>query len=170
MNLPPAPHHHTLNAALGWLELGLPADAQAELDRLPAELRTHPLALETQFALCAHLADWAAAFVVAETQVRLHPEEVGGWIHRAYAARRKPGGGLAEAFALLWPAFEHFPDEPIIPYNLACYRARQGDVEAAWDWLTEAMKVGDPARLRRMALADEDLEALRPRLMSVAAK
>lgn len=165
----PAPHHHTLNAALGWLGLGLPADAQTELDRLPVELRTHPIALEAQFAVHAEQQAWDMAFVVADTTVRLHPELPGGWIHRAYAARRKPGGSLEEAFAALLPAFDKFPDESVIPYNLACYRAQQGDLEAAWDWFEAAVRAddGDMKQLKARAIADDDLKPLWPKIAAL---
>jgi predicted Zn-dependent protease len=160
----PPPHHHTLNAAQGWLELGLPADAQAELDHLPAALRTVPVALHVQFAIHAHTAAWDAGFVVADTHVRLHPADAGAWIHRAYAARRKAGGSVAEAFASLSPAADLFPAEPVIPYNLACYCAQQGEADEAWRWLERARKVGDAAAIHRMALADDDLRLLWPQL------
>jgi Flp pilus assembly protein TadD len=162
-SLPP-PHHHTLNAAFGWLELGLPAEAQAELSRLPEEMRTLPEALHAQFAIHARNAAWDAAFLVGETHVRLHPADAAAWIHRAYAARRKPGGTLAEAFAALQPALERFPDESIIPYNLACYCAQQGQATEAWTWLERAARVGEPEIIRRMALADDDLRPLWPRI------
>jgi hypothetical protein len=165
-SLPP-PHHHTLNAALGWLELGLPADAQAELCRLPAELRTEPATLNAQFLLHAHNSVWDAAFLVAETHVRLHPGDAGAWIHRAFAARRKLGGSLAEAFAALRPAVERFPSESIIPYNLACYCAQQAELAEAWDWLELAAKVGNGGLIQRMAMVDEDLRPLWPRLLDL---
>ena len=156
----PPPHHHTLNAAHGWLGLDVPAEAQAELDRLPPELRRHPAVLETQFAIHAEAKAWAAAFTVAEAAVQLHPDEPGAWIHRAYAARRRPGGGLEEAFTLLLPAAEKFPAEVTVPYNLACYRAQQGQLDEAWRWYRAARELAEPARLRKLALRDDDLRPL----------
>jgi hypothetical protein len=166
-SLPP-PHHHTLNAALGWLQLGLPADAQSELDRLPEELRTQFVPLETQFAIHAEKPKWDAAFAVAEQCVQLHPKEAGGWIHRAYAARRKPGGGVEEAFELLFPAAVKFPDEVTIPYNLACYCAQLDRLDEAWRWYRAARELGEPAKLRRMALADDDLRPLWAQITQLA--
>ena len=156
----PPPHHHTLDAAIGWLGLGLPADAQAELDTLPPELRRWFAPLEAQFAVHAETLDWDAAFVVAEDCVRFHPDQPGGWIHRSYAARRKVGGGLAEAFGLLLSAAERFPEEVTIPYNLSCYCAQQGKLDEAWTWYRTARETGEPAALRKMALRDDDLRPL----------
>lgn len=156
----PPPHNHTLNAVSGWLGLGLTAEAQTELNRLPPELRTHRLALDAQFAIHAENSAWEAAHAVAETSVRLHPDEVGGWIQRAFAARRRPGGGLEDAFALLLPAAEKFPQEVTIPYNLACYCAQKDRLAEAWQWFRKARGLGNPKELRQMALADEDLRPL----------
>ena len=142
----PPPHHHTLDAAIGWLGLGLPADAQAELDTLPPELRRWFAPLEAQFAVHAETLDWDAAFVVAEDCVRFHPDQPGGWIHRSYAARRKVGGGLAEAFGLLLSAAERFPEEVTIPYNLPATAPNK----ASWMKLGPGIaRPGRPANLRR---------------------
>lgn len=156
----PSPHHHTLNAATGWLGLGLTAEAQAELNRLPTELRTHRLALDVQYAIHAENSRWDDAHAVAEASVRLHPDAAGGWIQLAYAARRRPGGGLDAAFAALLPAVGKFPQEVTIPYNLACYCAQKDLLSEAWQWYRKAREIGDPALLRKMALKDDDLKPL----------
>lgn len=163
----PAPHRHTLNAAIGWLGLGLVADAQKELDELPVEVRTHPAALDVQFAVYGETGAWDSAYAVAETEVRLHPDRPGGWIHRAYAARRRSEGKLDEAFHLLRPAFDHFPNEVVIPYNLACYRAQQQALDEAWHWFSAALARGELNNLKEMALNDEDLKPLWPRIAAL---
>lgn len=160
----PPPHHHRLTAAEGWLELGLPAEAQSELDALPVAFQSSPAVLHAQYAICAHRLEWDTAFDIAERHVQLHPHEVSGWIHRAYAARRKPGGGLTEAFELLRPAADHFPEEAVVPYNLACYCAQQAELNQAWKWLERATKIGGAELIRGMALADADLCPLWPRI------
>jgi tetratricopeptide (TPR) repeat protein len=96
--------------------------------------------------------------------VQTCPSDVSGWVHRAYASRRKEGGGLQTAWDALRPAVELFPDETIIPYNLACYACQLGELDAARHWLSRALEIaGKPqAReaLRLMALADPDLAPL----------
>lgn len=160
----PAPFHHSLAAAEGWLELGLPDDAWSELDRITPSLQNESGVLEARFAVCAHRKDWDRAYQLAELRVQSHPDDAGGWIHRSYAARRRNGGGLAEAFALLHPAIDRFPGEAIIPYNLACYCAQQADLDQSWKWLELASKVGGTELIRRMALSDADLSPLWPRM------
>ncbi len=63
------------------------------------------------------------------------------------------------------PAFEMFPKEDVIPYNLACYDAQSGRLDAAWDWLHKAIQVaGDVKKIKQRALADSDLQPLWQRI------
>jgi len=162
---PPDSHHVT--AAEGWLELGNPAESKGELARVSPKKAGHPEVLETWFALHAHAKDWPAALAVAEQLVATAPKRVSGWLHRAYALRRTPGGSVATAYQALRPALNDFPKEPTIPYNLACYACVMGRVDEAWDWLGVAMQTrcaGGTDHLVSMALADEDLAALHKRI------
>jgi hypothetical protein len=65
------------------------------------------------------------------------------------------------AWDALLPAFEKFPGEPIIPYNLACYACQMGKLDDARLWLDRAMKIADKREIKLMALNDEDLKPLR---------
>jgi hypothetical protein len=86
-------------------------------------------------------------------------------VHRAYSLRRVPNGGLQLAWAALRPAFDKFPKEELIAYNLACYASQFGRLEEAWEWLHRAMEAaGDVGRIKKRGLADPDLEPLWPRL------
>lgn len=151
---------HRLNAAHGWLGLNSPADARAELDAIAPAQQSHPAMLEARWLLCAHVQDWAAALAVAEREQAVTPGDSSGWLHRAYALRRVAGGGLEHAWDALLPAAEKFPNEPVIPYNLACYACQQDKLELARDWLRRAVKVGNKAAIQKMALADDDLKPL----------
>ena len=69
------------------------------------------------------------------------------------------------AWAALRPAFEKFPTEEIVPYNLACYAAQFGRLEEAWEWLHKAMAAaGDIKLIKDRALADADLKPLWERI------
>lgn len=153
-----------LRAAEGWIELGLLDEARAELAELGTELRNGADGLEVQWLLFAERGHWAAAFEVAQQTVELHPDVEAGWIHRAYSARRRPGGGLILAEELLRPAAAQFPHSHVIPFNLACYATQRGHMEAAWVWLELAAKAGSWKQIIDMGLADTDLEPLWPRL------
>lgn len=149
-----------LNAALGWLELGQPAEALAELSRIAPERQKRPDVLEVQWAVRAALQDWDGALRAAEELVAQAPDRPSGWLHRAYALRRATGGGLAAAWEALRPAAERFPREPVIRYNLACYACQMGRLDEARQWFKRALLAGDPVALREMALHDTDLQPL----------
>lgn len=160
---PPDAHH--LLAALGWLELGLPADAGEEIARITPENIEHPDVLEVRWEICAAGRRWDTGLELAGRLLEVAPNRSSGWIHRAYALRRVPGGGLEKAWEALRPAFEKFPDVSIIPYNLACYAAQFGRLDDAWDWLQKAVtSAGKKERIQAMALVDSDLEALWPKI------
>jgi hypothetical protein len=60
---------------------------------------------------------------------------------------------------LLW-VIDKFPDDAIMRYNLACYECQLGWFEQAKQWLAKAFKLGDPKKIKLMALDDPDLEPL----------
>jgi hypothetical protein len=151
---------HRLNAALGWLGLNAPADARSELDAIPAAQQLHPAVLEARWLLCAHEKNWSDALFVAEQEVTTSPEEVPGWLHRAYALRRVEGGGLTKAWDALLPAAEKFPAEAVVPFNLACYACQLNQLEIARDWFQRAVKAGGKDEIKKMALDDDDLKPL----------
>jgi len=171
--LKPLPHPDNLymDAASGWLMLGDSVSARQELDRMTPESRLTPSALELAWASYASQADWQGAYQVAEVLIQVAPALPMGWIHRAYAARRMPGGGLARAWELLAPAAERFPKESMIPFNLACYAAQSQQPVEAWNWLLRAAEAeGDRSAIRKRALADPDLQALWPRIKAEFAR
>ncbi len=154
------PQSHYLSAAIGWLELGRPEEARAELEALPAEFQRHPDVLEARWLLEAGEQRWEEALRAARTLIEVAPERPSGWLHQAYALRRTATGGLQAAWDALRPSVERFPKEPIIPFNLACYACQMGRLEAARQWLGRAFAIGDKAHLRALALADADLQPL----------
>ena len=161
------PDTHYLSAALGWHELGCPADALLELDRISPAQQSHSDVLEIRWEVHAGRKDWEEALRYAELLVQQHPQRSSGWLHRAYALRRVPHGGLNLAWAALFPAHEKFPKVPLIAYNLACYAAQFGRLEESWDWLQKAIAVGDRDRIKSMASSDSDLTALWDRIQTL---
>jgi predicted Zn-dependent protease len=156
---PPDSHH--LLAASGWLELGCASDALAELRSLSPGNLNHPDVLELQWLVQADLKDWSAALETAVRLVEIAPRRPAGWLHRAYALRRVPEGGLQLAWDSLLPACEKFPKEPVIPYNLACYACQMGQLATSRKWLKRALRSDKNDAIRKMAMKDEDLEPLR---------
>ena len=154
------PDMHYLSAAVGWLELGNVVEATAELEQICPANQSHPDVLEVRWALCAKQEDWRGALSAARAIVESAPERASGWLHRAYAVRRVPGGGLQQAWDALLPAFKMFPGETIIPFNLACYACQMSRLDEAREWFQRALAVGNREKLKQMALADADLEPL----------
>ena len=165
--LPPPDHHH-YDAAIGWLMLGDPASALEELARLGRRSRRRACVLELEWGIHAEREDWVAAAAVAGRLIDLAPANEFGWVHRAYAARRRPGGSVEEAWDALHPALERFPKSQIIAYNLACYAAQLGRLEDAWLLFQRALAVAEKAcELICLALTDADLKPLWARIRAV---
>ena len=86
------------------------------------------------------------------------------WPDKLVASQTK----LQQAFAELAPAAQKFPKDGLIRYNLACYTAQLGELETAWHWFEEAVQrqptQEGAASFRDMALNDEDLKPLWPRI------
>ncbi len=159
---PPDSHH--LDAALGWLGLGCPREARIELDQISPPNRQHPDSLAVFWSLYADENRWDEALRVAQTEMAACPEEVMGWLHRSYALRRVHGGGLSQAWDALLPAAKKFQNQPTVAFNLACYACQMDQLDMARHWLQKAMMSGQPSAIRKMALADPDLQALWPEI------
>lgn len=153
---PPDAHH--LSFAIGWMELGNAREAHAELAKLTPEVANHPDVMEVRWAVAAAEKDWTEAVQLAEKLIQLDPTRASAWLHRAYAIRRVRGGGVGAAWDALLPAVQKFPNEPTIPYNLACYACQLGQLDEARQWLLRAGTMGEGAKIKTMALADEDLK------------
>ena len=100
-----------------------------------------------------------ACLEITSTIVRLDPSRVGAWIDRSNALHFL--GRYQEAWDLLPPALERFPDNVFLPYNIACFACRLGRLGEARDWLKQAGALAaDKPALKRMALDDPGLEPL----------
>ena len=147
-------------AALGWLELGNADEALAELERIEPELQSEPAARAARLECLMAGKQWDEAAPLAELLCEQCPEEVHFYLHFAYAARRRTGGSLKEAYKILAPMREIFPDEWLISYNLACYLCQMNRLPEARGLLELASAVGGD-RVDALAKEDEDLAPLR---------
>lgn len=156
------PHCIHVRAAEGWLELGNLAEANGELEKIPAKLRTHPDVLEVRWQIGARAGQWEACLRLARAMVKRAPEQSSGWIGLAFALHELKM--TQEAWDSLLGVAAKFPQEPTIPYNLACYGAQLGRLWEAERWLKQAFQVGEPKVLKPFALADPDLKPLWERI------
>lgn len=156
---PPFPDRHHVNAAEGWLDLGMADEAERELDQIPPVGAGHPMVLDLRWRICGARGQWEEAEQVAARMVVLAPDSPAGWIHRSFALHELRRTG--EARAHLLKAAVLFPAHPILAYNLACYACAMGDLEDARDWLRRAAELKGKDEIRAMAADDPDLAALR---------
>ena len=65
-----------------------------------------------------------------------------------------------KAKVVLDEAAKLFPDDDMIQYNLACYCAQLGQLDAAQEHLDKSYELGDAKQIKLMALDDDDLKPL----------
>ena len=155
---PPDTFH--LSAAVGWLELGNPCEAGAELEKITQASKSHPDVLEVRWLISEKSKNWPMCLDIASALISAEPDDANGYIKRSFALRRMEGMGLKTAFDALFETWSKFPRNPIIPYNLACYQCQLGNPDQARYWLERAFETGDSTQLKIMALGDADLEPL----------
>jgi tetratricopeptide (TPR) repeat protein len=157
-----------LEAVSGWLMLGNPKEAAAELCSIPGERLTHPRVLLAAFELHAHMRQWEDAAEAARTVMLMAPDSPAGYVKCAFALHELRR--TEEAWKCLLPASRRFPDEWVVPYNLACYACQMGREQMAVRWLERAINAAGPMNLKRIALEDPDLQPLRARIRKLKRK
>jgi len=158
----PPPNNHFLEAAVGWLELGNPAEALVELNQIAKEFLDHPQVLEVKWQIFARTEKWDKSLPIAQAFCQVAPGLPQGWLHQAVSLYRLQR--TEEAWNLLLPMAKKFPRSWIIPYDLACYACQLKRVEEGRSWLKKAFRLGDPKEVKLLALADPDLKVLWPEL------
>ena len=154
------PNLHHLNAAEGWIGLGNTTEARHELSLVEPAFQNHPDVLDVFWSIAAKEENWQEALGIARSLIEVAPDRFWGWVHYAYALRRVPEGGVRSAWQALLPAFDKFPQQPIIPYNLSCYACLLGQLDAARVWLKRALVIGKKGPIKEMALEEPDLKPL----------
>jgi tetratricopeptide (TPR) repeat protein len=150
------PDHHYCEAAQGYAELGMFDDANEEVENVDPFNRTTPEVLRVRAAIYHGLKKWELLRVVTLKLTQLEPTNVQWTISLAYATRRAVS--IEFARDILLAAKWNFPKEPVIPFNLARYYCRLGELDTAKNYLREAFAI-DP-QWRAEALEDKDLESL----------
>jgi uncharacterized protein HemY len=154
------PDTHYLSAAEGWIGLGNLPEAQAELERISAEMQGHPDVLNARWHIHAAQGGWSEGLEVARALVKAAPDRVSSWLHQAYAIRRAPEGSLEKAWAALLPAVDMFPGDFMVCYNLSCYACQMNQIETARHWLKRAAEAAGKEKIKTMALEDADLQPM----------
>ncbi|MEI7728332.1 MAG: tetratricopeptide repeat protein [Verrucomicrobiota bacterium] len=158
----PPPDRHYLDATVGWLMLGNYPEAWGEFQQIAPGFRQHPEVLETEWRLLAAEKRWEDSLRVAGQLIQLYPADVSGWIDRSFALHELKR--TRDAWEHLLPVVDRFPNEPVIPYNLACYACQMGDFAVARRWLKRAFELEKQMESKvfrgGQALDDPDLQPL----------
>ena len=145
-----------LNAAIGYLELGMLDESAGELENLPPEGRTSSAVLCVRMEIYRSAKKWSLMEVVARELWKRHPDDSAYWINLAWATRRSES--IEAAQIILLEALEKFPNDAMTNYNLGCYACQLGAMEEAKKFVGDAIKLDSKYKL--MALDDPDLESL----------
>lgn len=146
-----------LEAAMGYLDLGLYEDALDELDGIRGNGGDEVnAAVGMSIEIYQAMRRWSDARRLAEEMARMEPENPRWWIDWAYALRREKT--IQDARGVLWEAAQVHPAVELIHYNLSCYACVLGEMDEARRLLRKAATL-DPGVLE-MAKKDEDLKEL----------
>lgn len=150
------PNAKRLRAAWGYIELGMFEAANDEVGAIEAVWRGSPDVQRARLEIYRGLEKWELMEIVAVKLLEWNPKKAGHFVNLAYAARRAQSVGKARE--ILARAAELHPDDATIQFNLACYDAQLGDIDAAKEHLKRATST--EAKFSAMALDDPDLAPL----------
>jgi tetratricopeptide (TPR) repeat protein len=146
----------TIQAAIGFLELGMIVDANDEIENLAPEFKNSSVILGVRLEIYRASENWELMEVVAKELWKRHQDQPLFWNYHAYAVRRSIG--LEEAHKILSEALEKFPDDGMTSFNLGCYSCQLGDLESAKERVGDSIKLDPQWKIH--ALDDPDLEPL----------
>ena len=148
--------HRALQAADGYLYLGMAEEALEELDSIVGSECARPSVLLARIRVLLHLRKWSDAEVLSRRAALDHPDEDEFTVQQAFALHQMEKGD--QAVEVLLAAPEWIRRTGILHYNLACYEARLGDLQTARQCINAAFQIN--AAMRKNARLDPDLQAL----------
>lgn len=151
------PIDRTLEAVAGYLALGMPEDAAAELASLPEEELGTPAVMQLRLQMAVAEEAWISGVAIGGELKRLAPGNPSAYILTAYCLRELEN--VEEARETLMDGPDSLREEPIFYYNLACYESLLGALEASLAWLKRALELDE--YMIAEARKDRDLENLR---------
>ncbi len=150
------PRRH-LSHAQGYLELGMLAEAAAELNAISGRDAELPEVIAVRLALLHEQKNWPAVRDLARSLVHRSPGDAGLWVTWAYATRRAESLDAAEQ--ILLDAERHHPADPTIQFNLGCYACQRGDLATTRHRVARAVALD--RKFAGLAATDPDLAPLR---------
>jgi tetratricopeptide (TPR) repeat protein len=123
------PDQQYWQAAVGYVELGMFQDANAELEKIDPFNRAAPEVLSIRLAIYRGLEKSELMQQIAKRLKEFQPDNIQWTISLAYATRR--AYSIDVAMEILLNAETKFPREAAIPNNLACYYCQLAEIETA---------------------------------------
>jgi len=145
-----------LLAAQGYLELGMPEEALAELGRLSHDVQIHVDTLLLRLLILMSTRRWRESVEVCETLRRVAPECPAGFFHGAFCLHEL--GRTSEAKALLMAGPSELANEATYHYNLGCYEAVLGNLDEAVAHIHTSFAMDK--KFRDIARIDPDLKSV----------
>lgn len=149
-----------LQAAVGYLELGMLAEANEEIENLAPDIKTSSSALGVRMEIYRAAQKWRLMEVVALELWKRHQDEPVYWNDLAWAVRR--ADSLKAGQKILLNAAERFPSDAMTQFNLGCYACQLGDTDQSKERVRKAIELD--AKFKMLALDDPDLEPLWKRI------
>jgi tetratricopeptide (TPR) repeat protein len=148
--------YQALQAAEGYVYLGLYREALRELDRVPEIEQELADVLIARVRVLLHLQRYAAAAKLSQRGECLHRNEDEFTVQRAFALHQlqKPD----EAARVLSDAPGWLRRTGILHYNLGCYEARWGNLHVARQCVATAIELNNA--IKKNARQDPDLADL----------
>jgi hypothetical protein len=148
----------TLQAASGWLELGIADEALIELESLPTEVRTQREALELKLSAQMFNQSWNSASDTARLLCLKAADEPEFFLRAAFCLH-ETGDTLAACNWLLRGPKTLF-EMAVFHYNLACYLWTLGEGNRARSHLKQAITMDES--FLEAARDDRDLVGIGP--------
>ena len=143
--------------AVGYANLGMVNDALDELEHLSPSMAADGGVMEFKLRLLERGQKWSDAASLAAKVASSHPNEARWFVAWAFAKRRSDS--IETASKILSEAASLHPKDPLIQFNLGCYAAQRGDLNAAQTHVRRAIELNHD--LEKLAHEDPDLEPLR---------
>ena len=160
----PIPTRRHIEYAQGYLALGMPKEAEAELNAVVEHEQEQIEVLRLRVDLHLESKRWAKVLSLAPSVCKASPESEATWIAWAFALHELKRTGEAQSVLLKAEPF-HGSKSAVLHYNLACYACMLGQLDEAKRRLSTASKM-DQAWLQT-ALDDPDLQAMRDHVIKL---
>lgn len=147
--------------AIGYAQLGLFAEARAELEAVTPEDRGRQDVVAARIELHREAGEWSEVADYARQLLAADANDLGAWISLGCAMRRLENVAAAKDLLLLAEA-RLGDGHAIVHYNLACYHCLLGEMTEARRRLAEACR--RDKEFKKVAREDPDLLAMREEL------